>query len=72
MSTELPINDRLQHLESILASLEHQYDQLNRVVIEQGKLLARLQGEHQQTAESLRTIELERVRATNPKPPHYQ
>jgi len=63
---------RLEKIESALAHLEHQYEQLNAVVIEQGRLLARLQKEFAKTSEAVQTIELERIRANNPKPPHYQ
>lgn len=65
-------SERLQAIEANLAHLERQYEQLNQVVIEQGRLLARLQKEYARTSETVQTIELERVRANNPKPPHYQ
>jgi uncharacterized coiled-coil protein SlyX len=64
--------ERLKKIESHLAHLERQYEQLNQVVIEQAKLLARLQKEGAQVSETIGNIEMERVRATNPKPPHYQ
>jgi uncharacterized coiled-coil protein SlyX len=63
---------RLEKLESNLAHLEHQYDQLNRVVLEQGKQLTRLQGLQQKVSQTVETIELERIKGTNAKPPHYQ
>ena len=55
-----------------LAELERQYDQLNQVVIEQGRLLARLEKENSKMSKALQTMELEKIRANNPKPPHYQ
>ena len=64
--------ERLEKIESHLAHLERQYEELNQVVIEQAKLLARLQKESAKASETIGTIELERVRATNSKPPHYQ
>ena len=64
--------ERLEKIESNLAHLERQYEQLNQVVIEQARALARLQKESAQVSETIGNIELERVRATNPKPPHYQ
>ena len=64
--------ERLEKIESHLAHLEHQYEQLNNVVIEQGRLLARLQKESAKVSDTVQTIELERIRANNPKPPHYQ
>ena len=63
---------RLEKIESHLAHLERQYEELNQVVIEQGKLLARLHKENAKVSDAVQTIELERIRANNPKPPHYQ
>jgi uncharacterized coiled-coil protein SlyX len=40
-------SQRIYKLESHLAHLEHQVEQLNEVVIEQGKLLERLKKETQ-------------------------
>jgi uncharacterized coiled-coil protein SlyX len=66
------IAKRLEKIESHLAHLEHQYDQLNAVVIEQGRLLKKLQALHQKVSQTVETMELERIKSTNPKPPHYQ
>jgi len=66
------LSERLERLESNLAHLERQYEQLNNVVIEQGRLLARLQKESAKVSDAVQTMELERIRGTNPKPPHYQ
>src|ERR1039457_4673629 len=63
---------RTEKLESHLAHLEHQVDQLNGVVIEQGKLLERLKKEVQRQSTAMQTLELERIQSNNPKPPHYQ
>lgn len=63
---------RLEKLESNLAHLEHQYDQLNQVVTEQGKQLARLTAQQLKVSQAVETMELERIKATNAKPPHYQ
>jgi SlyX protein len=65
-------SDRLEKLESHVAHLEHQVEQLNEVVIEQGKLLEQLKKEVQRQSGSLQTMELERVRSNTQKPPHYQ
>ena len=65
-------SQRLEKIESHLAHLERQYEELNHVVIEQGKLLARLQRDSAKVSDAVQTIELERIRANNPKPPHYQ
>ena len=62
----------LEKLESHLAHLEHQVEQLNRVVVEQGKWLARLQKEVQRQSNAMQTLELDRIKGNNQKPPHYQ
>jgi uncharacterized coiled-coil protein SlyX len=64
--------ERLEKLESNLAHLEHLYDQLNQVVLEQSRTLTRLQGAQQKVAQTVESMELDRIKATNPKPPHYQ
>jgi uncharacterized coiled-coil protein SlyX len=64
--------ERLAKIETHLAHLERQYDQLNQVVIEQGRLLARLEKENAKMSKALQTMELEKIRTNNPKPPHYQ
>ena len=63
---------RLERLEANAAHLEHQVEQLNEVVIEQGKLVARLKKEVQKHATLLESQELERIKANITKPPHYQ
>ena len=64
--------DRLEKLETNLAHLEHQYDQLNRVVLEQARELAKMHMLQQKVSQTVENIELERIKSTNPKPPHYQ
>jgi uncharacterized coiled-coil protein SlyX len=66
------MEDRLQKLESHIAFLEKQYEDLNKVVIEQGRALSRVQSELTRAGDALRAAEIERIRANNPKPPHYQ
>lgn len=63
---------RVEKLESHIAHLEHQVEQLNGVVIEQGKLLDRLKKEVQRQSAAMQTLELERIKANVQKPPHYQ
>jgi len=69
MSEDTP--QRLARLESHVAHLEHLVDQLNTVVLEQGRELKQLQKLVRRQAATLETIELERIQATNPKPPHH-
>ena len=63
---------RLERIESHLAHLEHLCDQLNRTVTEQSQLLRKLQVQEQKIAQALNAAELERIKETNPRPPHYQ
>jgi uncharacterized coiled-coil protein SlyX len=64
--------ERLTEIESNLAHVERLCEELNRVVIEQGKVIARLQAQQRKLAETIETQEGERIRETNPRPPHYQ
>lgn len=70
MDSEL--SERLDRIESHLAHLERQYEELNQVVIEQGAALKKLQSQQQRMAQSVEVSELERIKATNQKPPHYE
>ena len=63
---------RLERLEAHMAHLEHQVEQLNDVIIDQGKALESLKKQLQRQATTLESVELERIRATNAQPPHYQ
>jgi len=62
---------RFQKIESNLAHLEHQFEQLNAVVIEQSKLIERLKKEVQRQSSAMETMEIERIKSNNAKPPHY-
>jgi uncharacterized coiled-coil protein SlyX len=64
--------ERLTKIESHLAHLEHQLEQMNQVIIAQGRELARLKTWQQRVGQSLENTEGQRIRDTNPKPPHYQ
>ena len=63
---------RLERIESHLAHLERHYEELNQVVIEQSATIKKLQSQQQRIAQSVESADLERIKATNPKPPHYQ
>jgi len=64
--------NQLTQIESHLAHLERQYEELNKVVIEQGRTIARLLKENTKVSDAVQAMELERIRANNPKPPHFQ
>ena len=77
MSTQQPadINDelslRLGQIESHLAHLEHAVEQMNEVLLAHDKLLERLKKEVQRQASAFETLELERMKSNNSRPPHY-
>jgi uncharacterized coiled-coil protein SlyX len=64
--------ERLQRVESHLAHVEHLCDQLNQIVTQQSRELERLKIQQVKMARALESVELERIRQTNAKPPHYQ
>jgi len=66
------LSQRLARIEAHAAHLEHQVDELNGVVIEQGKLLDRLKKEVQKQSALLQTQELENIKSNNQPPPHYE
>ena len=63
---------RIEKIETHVAHLEHQLEQLNGVVIEQSKLLERLKKEVQRQSSAIQTMELEGIKSNQQKPPHYQ
>jgi uncharacterized coiled-coil protein SlyX len=63
---------RLGQIESHIAHLERQVEELNDVIIEQGKLLERMKKEVQKQSSAMQTMELERIKGNVQKPPHYQ
>jgi uncharacterized coiled-coil protein SlyX len=66
------LSGRLERLESHVAHLERQYEELNGVVIEQASTIKKLQSTQQRIAETIETAEVERIKSTNARPPHYQ
>ena len=65
------ILERFARLESHIAHLEHQVEELNGVVIEQGKVIERMRKQVQLHARTLETSVIEQTKANNPKPPHH-
>ena len=68
MSTESA--QRFERLEAHVTHLERMVEQLNEVLVEQGRLLERLKKQAQRQSAVLETMELERIKANNPRPPH--
>lgn len=67
---DLPAETQLERLEAHVAHLEKLYDELNQVVIGQAREVNRLRQQVQRVTASLEGMELDRIKATNPKPPH--
>ena len=64
--------ERLTRIESHIAHLERLCEQLNQVVLEQSRDLAKLKNQQSRISETVESIERERIKETNPRPPHYQ
>jgi uncharacterized coiled-coil protein SlyX len=62
---------RMDQLEAHVAHLERQADELNGVMVEQAKLLARLQKNLGAVTEVIESAEKERLHQSREKPPHY-
>ena len=63
---------RMDKLETNLAHLEHQVEEMNSVIVEQGKLIERLKKDVQRQTTAMQSLELERIQSNQQKPPHYQ
>ena len=63
-------DERLQRVEIHLAHLERQAEELNGVIIEQGKQITRLQTLVNRLTETVEQAEGDRIRATSTRPPH--
>ena len=63
---------RLERVEASFAHLEHQVEQLNAVLIHQGRTVDLLKKQVQRQSEVLEGMELERIKANQTRPPHYQ
>ena len=64
-------DQRLEKIESSLAHVERLYEQLNEVVVKHAEALRRIQVQLQRIGASVEEMEGERIRSTNPKPPHH-
>ena len=65
------ILQRLGQIESHVTHLEHQVEQLNEVLVGQSRVVELLKKQVQRQSGVLETMELERIKANNVKPPHY-
>ncbi len=62
---------RIEHLESTVSHVERQTEQLNEVVISQGKELLRLRKQLERMSETFEADQMDRIRTQNTPPPHY-
>lgn len=65
------LTGRLDRLEANVAHLERQLDELNVVAVEQGKAITRLQKRLELLGDTVESQELDRVRNTQQRPPHW-
>jgi len=68
---EAALLERLARVEASLAHAERQVDELNAVLVEQGRELTRLRKRLEQVGETIATQELDRVQGLQQKPPHW-
>lgn len=66
------MTERIEKLESHIAHLERQLDELNEVTLGHSQELERLKKVLGRLSHTLETTEMERIRSVNTKPPHYQ
>lgn len=64
--------ERIEKLESHVAHLERQIDELNGVIVLQSQELDRVKKQLGRVSHSLENAELERIKSVDTKPPHYQ
>lgn len=64
-------NERFDKLEAHIAHLERTVDELNQVVIEQARTLRHLQTNQMRLGSTMESLELDRIRSSNARPPHY-
>ena len=65
------VTERAEKMETLYAHLERQFEQLNSVVIEQGKILSRLQKRLEDLDQAMQGQEMDRTQSGQQKPPHY-
>jgi len=63
---------RIEKLESHVAHLERQIDQLNEVAVRQAQEIDRFKKQLGRLSQSIENAELDRIKSVDTKPPHYQ
>jgi uncharacterized coiled-coil protein SlyX len=62
--------ERLEQVEASLAHLEHQVEQMNEVLVHQGRQMELLKKQVRRQSAVLEGIELDRIKANQTMPPH--
>ena len=73
MSDSSDIHEKIVQLESLVAHLQHEFDQLNAEVIEQNRVIETLQSAHLKLEHQIESL-ADDGESRNPeqeKPPHY-
>jgi uncharacterized coiled-coil protein SlyX len=70
MDTEF--QHRLEKIGTNIAFLERQVEEMNEVLVDHVKTIGRLKEQLRRQGETIENFEMERIKNTNPKPPHYQ
>jgi len=65
------MQEKLERLEQHLSHVERQSEELNEVVIQQGKELARLKKVLERLTQTLEADLIDRIQSNNAPPPHY-
>lgn len=65
------LGKKLVGLESLITHLEQQYEELNKVVVEQGRVLSKALAQQERIAGTLREMRQDEIRGDDRKPPHY-
>ena len=63
---------RIDKLESHVAHLERQIDDLNQVAVQQAQEIDRFKKQLGRVSQSIENAEMERIKSVDSKPPHYQ
>jgi len=65
--------EKLVHLESVIAHLQYEIEQLNEVVIDQNQRIDRLRSAQEKFEHRLESIseDLEQISPEDERPPHY-
>ncbi len=64
--------ERIINIESNLAHVEQTVESLSQTIVEQDKMIQQLQAQLAKLASSAESQEMDKIKGTIKKPPHYQ